>query len=326
MYCIGIDISKSTLNVYIPNGKIDLEIENSSRALKSLYGKLAKIYKKEMDKLIFIYEPTSNYSSLIHRFCSQKKIKVFTINPKQSSNFAKAIAQRGKSDQADARMLSKAIGVAREDEISVPVIDPIVDQIKELMGYYAITVKHRVGLSNHLESLSAKETNSPLIKRLKRDITRLKTEENEIMDEIYQLIQDDPSLCQKYEAIISIDGIGKVVAITLLHLFLKYPHANQRQITSLAGLDPIARESGTSIKGKSRISKAGGKLYRGALFMSALVATRYNEHLKCFYTRLKEKGKHSTVAHVAVMRKLVIIAHSLFKSGEHYDQTRHLSH
>ncbi len=88
-----------------------------------------------------------------------------------------------------------------------------------------------------------------------------------------------------------------------------------REITSLVGLDPIFRESGTSTKGKSRISKAGGRLYRGSLFMVAMVATKHNKKMKLFYNRFKENGKHTTVAQIAVMRKLVIIAYSLFQSG-----------
>ncbi len=70
-------------------------------------------------------------------------------------------------------------------------------------------------------------------------------------------------------------------------MFIHYLNSNQRQIISLAGLDPIIRESGTSIKGKSRISKAGAKIYRGSLFMASMVATRHNAQMKVFYERLK---------------------------------------
>jgi len=326
MYSIGLDVSKSTLSVHIPLGNLDIEIENSIKALKSLYSKLKKIYKKEMDKLVFVFEPTGNYSSILYRFCADKKIQIFIINPKQSHNFAKAISQRNKSDKVDAQMLSKAIMIAREEEIIIPTIDSSVEEIKAMMSYYKIKLKQRVQLSNHLEALSAKDTNSTLIKRLQKEIKALKKVEVEIIDEIYQIIVQNETLLKKYEAIISIDGIGKIVAIVLIHLFIRYPNANQRQITSLVGLDPIMRESGTSIKGKSRISKAGGKMYRGSLFMAAMVATKYNKKMKLFYNRLKENGKHTTVAQIAVMRKLVIIAHSLFKSGELYDENKHLSY
>ncbi len=326
MYSIGFDISKSSIAVHVPMGNLNIEIENSIKALRSLYSKLKKIYKKERDKLIFVFEPTGNYSSVLYRFCADKKVKVFIINPKQSHNFAKAIAQRNKSDKVDAQMLSKAIMIARKEEIIIPTINSSVEEIKEMMGYYKIKLKQRVQLSNHLEALSAKDNNSSLVKRLQKEIKELKKTEVEIIDDIYQMIAKNETLIKKYDAIISIDGIGKIAAIVLIHLFIRYPNANQRQITSLVGLDPIMRESGTSIKGKSRISKAGGKMYRGSLFMAAMVATRYNQKMKLFYNRLKEDGKHTTVAQVAVMRKLVIIAHSLFKSGELYDENKHLSY
>lgn len=322
MYSIGLDISKSTVNVHIPLTQLDLEIENSLKAFKALYSKLKKLYKKEVDKLVFTFEPTGSYSSLLYRFCADKKIQVFLINPKQSSNFSKAIAQRNKSDKVDAKVLSQALVVAREDEIVIPSIDILVEEIKELMVYYKLKMKQRVQLSNHLESLSSKQANSSLLRRLKSEIKALKQVEISLMDEMYELITQDPKLKEQYNCIESIDGLGKVSTIALLHLFIRYPNANQRQITSLAGLDPIIRESGTSIKGRSRISKAGARIYRGSLFMATMSATRYNPQMKVFYERLKDNGKHTTLAQIAVMRKLVVIAHSLFKSAEMYDRDK----
>ena len=114
------------------------------------------------------------------------------------------------------------------------------------------------------------------------------------------------NLKRKYEYITSIEGVGKITGVTLLHLFINYPNANSKQITSLVGLDPIRKQSGTSIQSKTRISKAGSRIYRGDLFMSAMVAIRYNEKMKVFYERLKDNGKHTTQAQVAVMRKLTL--------------------
>jgi len=313
MYSIGLDISKSSVNVHIPLTQLDLEIENSLKSFKSLYSKLKKLYKKESDKLVFTFEPTGSYSSLLYRFCADKKIQVFLINPKQSSNFSKAIAQRNKSDKVDAKVLSQAIVVAREDEICIPSVNLLVEEMKELMVYYKLKMKQRVQLSNHLESLESKQGNTSLIRRLTREVKALKDVEVLLMDEMYELITQDEELKEKYDAIESIDGLGKVSTVALLHLFIRYPNANQRQITSLAGLDPIIRESGTSIKGRSRISKAGARIYRGSLFMATMSATRYNPQMKVFYERLKDNGKHTTLAQIAVMRKLVIIAHSVVK-------------
>lgn len=320
MYSIGLDISKSSVNVHVPLGALDLEIKNTVKSFKSLHSKLKKLYKKEIDEITFVFESTGSYSVLLYKFCADKNIKVFMINPKQARNFARAIAQRNKSDVIDARVLSQAIVVAREKEIRVPVIDPIVEEMKELMVYYRLRVKQRVQISNHLESLVSRDGSKVLIRTVKSEIKNLKKSEDNIINQVSSIISKSEYLSDKYDAITSIDGIGKIGGIVLLHLFIKYPHANQRQIVSLSGLDPIIRESGTSIRGRSRISKAGSRLYRGTLFMAAMASTLHNAQMKVFYERLKAKGKHTTLVQIAVMRKLIVVAHSLYKSGEVYDK------
>ncbi|NOX15178.1 MAG: IS110 family transposase [Epsilonproteobacteria bacterium] len=317
--CIGLDVSKSTINIHIPKSSLDLEIENTNKAIKSLYSKLKKIYKKEIDNLVFIYEPTGSYSYQLTYFCSVKKIKVFMINPKQSHNFAKAIGQRGKSDKVDARMLSVCLHVARNGDVRVPVINPIETEIKELIGYYKFTTRRRVQTNNHLESLIIKDGSLYAIKDLQHEIKKLAIKERDIIEKIIELINSSETLNKKFNDIKSIVGIGNIGAIVLLHLFIKYPEANQREIVSLAGLDPVQRTSGSSIRGKSRISKAGSRLYRGSLFMSAMSAIRFNDEIKVFYDRLKENGKHTTVAQVAIIKKLIIIARSLYKNDCSYD-------
>lgn len=314
MYSIGLDVSKSSINIFISREELDLEIENNSKALNSLYSKLKKIYKKEIDKVVFVFEPTGSYSELLHQFCASKNIQIFMINPKQARNFSKAIAQRNKSDVIDARVLAQAISIARKNEIRIPTINPIVEEIKELMSYYKLKVKQRVQISNHLEALSVKNSNKTLVKSIQKELKALKKQEETIIETINSIINKDEVLLKKYNAIVSIKGIGNIAAIVLLHLFIKYPNANQRQIVSLTGLDPVVRESGTSVRGRSKISKAGARIYRGTLFMAAIVATIHNKQMKSFYERLKEKGKHTTVAQIAVIRKLVIIAHSLYKN------------
>lgn len=323
MNSIGLDISKSSISVYIPINKAELTIDNTPKGIRELYVKLKKLYKKTVNDLVFVYEPTGSYSSPLKHFCYEKGIKVFMINPKQSKNYAKAIGQRNKNDRVDARMLSRAVVVAREEEIRVPQIDSVVEEIKELMNLYRFTVKQRVQMSNHLESLHEAEASPYVLKELKKRIKAQKHKETEIMERIEALIGSHETLQAKYTAIHSIPGIGKVGATVLLHLFIKYPKANQKQIVSLTGLDPIERESGTSIRSRTKISKAGSRLYRGSLFMSSMSATRYNEELKSFYERLKNNGKHTTAAQIAVMRKLVVIAHALFKKGEHYDPQKY---
>ena len=267
---------------------------------------------------MFVYEPTGSYSSLLTKFCALKNIKSFIINPKQSSNFAKALGYRRKSDKIDAHMLSQAISIAKDREIKVPVINATAEDIKELMSYYMFTVKQRVAVNNHHEALNSKDGNTYALKDLKKRIKELKIKEDEILEKIRSIIQEDDDIAQGYANIITIPGIGKIAGIVLTHLFIRYPDANKKQIVSLTGLDPVIKDSGTSVKSRPRISKSGSKLYRAVLFMATMVSINYNTEMKEFYTRLKENGKHSTVAQIAVIRKLIVIAHSLYKNNTTY--------
>ncbi len=148
--CIGLDISKKLIAVHIPINKANIEIDNSLKGIKGLYSKLKKLYKKEFQDLVFIFEPTGNYSFILTKYCNERNIKCFLINPKQFSNFSKALGQRNKTDLIDAQVLSKAISLAKEDEIKVPFIDTIVEELKELISYYKFTTKSTSKLINQL--------------------------------------------------------------------------------------------------------------------------------------------------------------------------------
>lgn len=288
--------------------------------MKSLYSKLKKLYKKEIDQVIFIFEPTGSYSELLRKFCSRQEIKCFIINPKQFSNYAKALGVNVKNDVEDARVLSKAIVLAKNGEVRIPQYDENVELMKELMSYYKFTTKQTSQQRNHLEALSSKDGSSFAIKELNKSLKEAQLKEQKILNQIQEIIDAKAEYKQAFQNITSIKGIAQVGGIALLHLFLKYPEANQRQITSLAGLNPIYKQSGSSLQSRYRISKAGSGLYRSIIFMGVFSAVRFDECFKNFYERLIANGKHTTQAQVAVMRKMIITAHSLYKNKQKFDE------
>ena len=318
--CIGIDVSKASINVHIPKSNQDLVLNNSLKGFKSLLSKLKKIYKKEITNIVFIFEPTGSYSEALRKYCSQKQIKCFIINPKQFSNYAKALGVEVKNDIEDARVLSKALTVAKDNQIKVPFYNEDVEHIRELMSFYKFTKKQTTGQKNHLESLMSKDGDKFSIKELKKSIKESQEKELRIIEQVQILIDSDDKYRIAYENITSIKGVGQIAGIVLLHLFLKYPEANQRQITSLAGLNPIYKQSGSSIQSGYKISKTGSVLYRSIIFMSVFTAVQYDKHFKAFYDRLKANGKHTTSAQIAVMRKIILTAHSLYKNNRKYDE------
>ena len=318
--CIGIDVSKTSINVHIPKSNQDLVLDNSLKGFRTFYSKLKKIYKKEIDNIIFIFEPTGSYSEALRKYCSEKNIKCFIINPKQFSNYAKALGVEVKNDIEDARVLSRALNLAKDGQVKVPVFNEDVEQIKELMSYYKFTKKQTIQQKNHLEALMSKDGNKFSIRELKKSIEESIKKEQKIIEQVQTLIDSTDEYRVAYENITSIKGIGQIAGIVLLHLFLKYPEANQRQITSLTGLNPIYKQSGTSVQSGYRIAKSGSSLYRSVLFMSVFTAVQHDKNYKSFYERLKSKGKHTTSVQIAVMRKIILTAHSLYKNNKKYDE------
>jgi transposase len=202
-----------------------------------------------------------------------------------------------------------------EDDIAVPIVDSVQEELSETLTYYKFIQKERVAFSNHLEALEAKNGSILIVKKLKMEIKHLKEQEDKMILIMKSLLLTSDSMKEKFENITSIVGIGDKAAIVLMHLFLTYPDANRQEIVALSGLDAIENTSGTSIQRRTRISKKGSSLYRSVLFMPVLSAIQHNQYMKRFYERLKDNGKHSTVAQIAVMRKMILIAHSLHKNN-----------
>lgn len=315
---IGIDVSKLTLQIYIEGNDSSIEIDNNEKSLKAFYKDLKKLYKNDKP-FVFIYEPTANYGAALTKFCAMNQIYAYVVNTYISSNFAKSLGNRNKTDISDAHMLFNMQVMIDKKDISIPVINPTVESLRELVGYYRFLQKQKVAFKNYNEAAKTNKSSHYILNDIKKNIARLQKEQQELINKAKAIIDCDGTLKEAFEHITSIKGVGTLVGILLLHLFLNYPNANRQQITALLGLDPITIESGTSIKKRSRISKRGLKIYRGVIFYSILSTVRFNEEFKIFYEHLKSRNKHSTTAQIAIMRKLILLAHSLYKNNIDYN-------
>jgi len=315
---IGIDVSKLTLQIYIEGNDSSIVIDNNEKSLKAFYKDLKKLYKNDKP-FVFIYEPTANYSVALTKFCAMNQIYAYVVNTYISSNFAKSLGNRNKTDISDAHMLFNMQMMIDKKDISIPVINPTVEFLRELVGYYRFLQKQKVAFKNYNEAAKTNKSSNYILNDIKKNIARLQKEQQGLINKAKAIIDCDETLKEAFEHITSIKGVGTLVGIFLLHLFLNYPNANRQQITALLGLDPITIESGTSIKKRSRISKRGLKIYRGVIFYSILSTVRFNEEFKTFYEHLKSRNKHSTTAQIAVMRKLILLAHSLYKNNIDYN-------
>ena len=320
---IGIDVSRQTLAVW--DGTQEEEVPNE-KGLKTLKKLLKKRYGGEWDQQVrFIYEPTGPYSNYLRAFAAEHEVRVYEVNPKKSANFAKVVGNRSKTDAVDAKMLEAFHALLTEEDFGVPEVDEMAEQLGAYLGSYEMIQKTRTMLSNHLQSLEYKSGVTRKLKEsLEKELKHLGAMEDELENEMEAYAEDHEETREDLHNLLSMNGIGVISAINLLYLFRKYPGANRNEITALAGLDPVRRQSGSSLNGGRKISRAGDPLLRKVLYLACMNSIQHNECIQAFYKHLvSDNHKKPKVALVACMRKLLLIAHHLYVTKSQYRTLEH---
>jgi len=322
-YCIGVDVSKQSLELW--DGTHEEEVPNE-RGLKTLKKLLKKRYGGEWNQEVrFVYEPTGPYSNYLRAFAAEHEVRVYEVNPKKSANFAKVLGNRSKTDAIDAKMLYTFYALLTEGDFRIPEMDEITEQLGAFIGSYEIIQKTRTMLSNHVHALEYKSGVTKKLKEsLEKELGRLGAMEDELEKEMEAYAEDHEETQEDLHNLLSMKGIGVVSAMSLLYLFRKYPGANRNEITALAGLDPVQRQSGSSLQGGRKISRAGDPLLRKVLYLACINSIQHNECIRTFYKHLvSDNHKKPKVALVACMRKLLLIAHHLYVTKSKYRALQH---
>src|SRR5450756_2337641 len=281
---IGIDVSKQTLAVW--DGAQEEEVPNE-KGLKTLKKLLKKRYSTNWNKGGFIYEPTGPYSNYLRAFAAEHEVRVVEVNPKRSANFAKVLGNRSKTDAVDAKMLSTFHALLTEEDFGVPEIDESAEQLGAELGSYEMIQKTRTMLANHVHSLEYKSGVTKKLKEsLEKELKHLGTMEENLEKEMEAYAEDHQETREDLHNLLSIKGIGVISDINILYLFRKDPGANRNEITALAGLDPGGRQSGSSLNGGRKISRAGDPMLRKVLYLACMNSIQHNESMKAFYKHL----------------------------------------
>jgi transposase len=304
---IGIDISKDHLDVHRLPGDERRRFDNSKAGHKALIRWIGDTPAR------VVYEPTGYYHRALERALAAAGMPIAKVNPRQARRFAEATGNIAKTDALDAAMLTRMGAVLSLEARPVP--SGIINDLRDLRTARNALIKDQVAAQTRAKAITL-----PLLKR--QNAARLKQIEaqREAVDaEINALIQGDSDLAQRFAILCSIPGIAEVSAAMLLIEMPELGSLDEKQVAALAGLAPIARQSG-NWKGKSFI-RGGRQQVRQGLYMPALVAIRFNADLKAKYEQLIKAGKAPKQAITAVMRKLIILANALLKKGRQW-QTR----
>jgi len=295
---VGIDTSKCWLDAHVLPADEWLRVANTCAGIRQL-----KRWLSRHAIALVAIEATGKWHRHLHRSLVASAIPVAIVDPYRVRMFAKAQGILAKTDRLDARVL--ALFAAMMAPPVRPPAPQTMAELAELVVARSRAVEARAALKNQQATAESKFLKHQLDRRIVRagkDIAALDRE-------ILKGIKADDGLARRYAVLTSIPSVGFAVAATLIACLAEIGTLTAKQIGMLAGLAPIADQSGE--RQGIRVIWGGRPAVRRILYLAALSATRFNADMKAFYNRLRNNGKPPKLALVAVARKLVVLANTL---------------
>ena len=304
----GVDVGKAWLDAHLlPLGE-SLRVANDSQGIRQL-----KRWLLRREVRLVVVEATGKWHRELHRSLAADAVPVAVLDPVRARAFARATGLIAKTDRLDARMLASFAFLLRP-----PPTQPaprVLEEIAELVVAREGAVAEQTALKNRI----ADTRTAFLLDQLRRRLTEIAAHIDALAAEILRRIDADPVLARRYEILTSIPGFGAVLASTLIVRLPELGACSQKQIAALAGLAPVADESGART---GRRSVRGGRPdVRRAGFLAALSAVRHNPDIKAFHQRLLANAKPSKLALIAAARKLIALANSLIANDRTWTPT-----
>jgi transposase len=311
---LGVDIAKGTFDValLLPNDQIyNKHFANTPSGFAGLLGWLEQ---RGMKRLHACMEATGTYGQALATFLHHAGHLVSMVNPKQVRAFAQSELARNKHDKLDAGVIARFCRAHRPRPWSPP--RPEIVELQALVRRLEALQQMRQQELSRLDcgvQPSVRNSIDEHVQFLDGQITKTK-------EAIKEHVDQHPKLRANRDLLVSIKAIGQSTAALLL---AEIPDIQQfaqaRQVAAFIGLTPLNRSSGSSVRGKARLSKIGSARIRKALYMPALVAIKYNPVVRELAGRLANNGKAPMVIIGAVMRKLVHLAYGVLKTGRPFD-------
>jgi transposase len=294
------------------------EVANEVEALRRQFVALAS---KSSDCWV-VMEATGVYHWQAAVLAHAAGLKVAVLNPKVTSNFAKALGQRNKTDAVDAQVLLRYAQVVPLVRWQPP--RRAVIELRAISRHLLVLTQQQSATKNRLHAEEAMgESPSFVLRAYRQEIKRLEGQIATASTEAMKVIRSDADLMAQFESLDSMCGVAQASAIALLGEMAALPQdMKARACVAHAGLDVRQHESGTSVSKPGRLTKHGNRHLRRALYMPAMSAIQRDPHAKAFYERLQQRGKKPKQALCAVMRKMLMGAWVLMKSRGTYDGAR----
>jgi len=309
---LGVDISKKAFDVALLRiGKFKhKKFRNSESGFKELSVWLDRL---KADELHVCMEATGTYGEALARYVYDADFKVSVVNPARIKGFSQGELMRTKTDKSDASLIARFC-LAMTPSFWAPEAGEI-RLLRDFSRRYESLLEVRQQELNRLDVIGVE-----LKSDVENHISYLDTSIVEIRKRIRDHIDHNPDLKRKKELLESIPGMGEVTINVVLSEFADISRFDSaKQLASFIGLAPKHRLSGTSVRGRTSMSKIGNAKVRKSFFMPALVAMRYNPILIEMRKRLLKAGKPKMLIVGAVMRKLIHIIYGVLKNNQPFD-------
>lgn len=325
--CLGVDVSQKELVVSLGRMHKDLSIEIYSRRVfrnkETGFTALHKWLQKNIDQTVgcrVVMEATGVYHQKIAYFMLDQGYEISIVLPNKISNYLRTLNVKTVTDKTCGDAIAQ-FGLERKlENWSKP--DQTYIQLQQLTRERDQIVDERTATKNRLHAEESEVLpNKGSVKRMKALITFLNKQEREIKTEISQLLKENKAVKAKVDQLRTIPGMGELTAVIILSETRGFELIhNKKQLTSYAGMDIIEKQSGTSVKGKPKLSKKGNRHIRKSLHLPSLAAVKHNPVHAETYTRLVQKHGIKMKALVAIQRKMLELAYILFKNDTVYDK------
>lgn len=309
---LGIDIAKDKFDVaFQRNGKWKTKVfTNNTKGFEELTQWLER---NKCHSIHACMEATGIYGEALADFLYKEETLVSVVNPAKIKGFGQSLLTRTKTDAADAKLIAQYCEKMNPDSYT-----PKPKHIKEMRFWVErleALKRNKVQETNRLEAAPEAGKAS-----LEKHIEFLEEEIKAVETKIQEVIASDEELKKQIELLETIPGIGKVTSAA----FIAYTgnvndFKNAKQLSAFMGLNPRQHQSGSSVHGRTRLSKVGNSQFRKAIFMPALTAKNRNPAFEDFCQRLADAGKCKMVIVGAVMRKLVHIMYGVLKHGKPFE-------
>lgn len=294
----------------------------SFKNTKEGFIKLEKWVKKHADAEVpvsFVLEATGVYHEKIALHIHTSGAKVSVVLPNKAKAFSQTLSTKTVTDKTSSQALAQ-MGLEKLLDAWHPPV-PVYAELKQLTRERTQLISERTQCKNQLHAEeSGAWPNPSSIKRVKLRIKLLDKQLGEIEKEIQSRVESNAFLKKKIEYVCSIKGIGLISAITVIAETNGFNLIrNKKQLVSYAGLDIVEKQSGTSVHGKSRISRKGNSYIRVAMYLPAIAALRSSPEMMALFKRLVSKHGIKKKGVIAVSRKLLELIYVLWKNETKYD-------